>query len=157
MQSETLMRRLYLVPFLLLAVTLGIHKATAKTDPWIGAYIAKDDSSSSIVRKLTLSKGTAHDYQATIELDRNLGDDNRKKAVLCGYADAYCPFDDKSAADRVFVHFPKYRFSRFLEIYPGEHSASRLESVHYTYFENSRWHSYVSGELTRQVQRPKAR
>ncbi len=139
-----------------LAVFFFSDSALATQTPWVGTYTSKNPAKDSpfIVTKLVLSVGKNHDYVATMEVNRLLGDDIKKPVSMEGYADVYSSYDDKTRTDRMFIRFPKTKYSPFLEVYPGSKS-SRVENaggfntISYTYFENCQWHSYTAGELVR--------
>jgi hypothetical protein len=139
-----------LVLFLLVPI-----EVQSNNDPWVGTFIAKETSNYfSIVRKLTFSKARDHDYSVEMEISRFLSGDDKRGAKIKGYAEIYQPTDDKTASARMFVHFPGTKFRPFLEIYPGQKSspvrnAKGYFSLHYAYFENSEWRSYVADELIR--------
>lgn len=129
--------------------------AHSDNDPWIGTFIAKDNSNYfSIIKKLTFTKGTAHAYSVEMEISRFLNADDKKIGTITGYAEIFSPDDDKTAPERMFVYFPRTKFSPFLEIIPGRKStpvrnAKGFVSLHYTYFEKAKWRSYVADELIR--------
>lgn len=136
-------------------IVLGSAGALAATDSYFATYKAKDPNKYfSIIKKLVLSQGKGHRYQARMEISHYLEEDRGKSTVLEGYADVYLPADDKSDSDRFFVYFPKAKYHTFLEIYPGQKSSPNnlkgYSSLHYKYFENSSDYRYVSDELIRE-------
>jgi hypothetical protein len=134
--------------------------ATAATDPYIATYEAKDPNNYfSIIKKLVLSNGKGHRYNARMEISHYLDEENGKSIALEGYADVYLPADDKTDSDRFFVYFPKAKYPTFLEIYPGQKSSPNnlkgYKSLHYRYFEKASGHHYVTDELIRELPRKK--
>lgn len=136
-------------------VALAPTAASAATDPYIATYKAKDPTNYfSVIKKLVLTEGKGHRYQARMEISHYIDEDRGKAIALEGYADVYLPADDKMDSDRFFVYFPKAKYPTFLEIYPGQKSSPNnlkgYASLHYRYFENSSDRRYVSDELIRE-------
>lgn len=145
--------RTYLVAVLISCAAFP-SAAIANQDQLEGAYIAKNPSNQfAVIKRLVLRKAKEHNYDVEMEIRGFLCEDKKRACVLQGYADVYSPCDDKLAADRIFIHFPKASHSPFLEIYPGQKSSPNNRrgylTLLYTYFEKDTWHSYVSDELIR--------
>lgn len=127
--------------------------ALAEVDPWLGSYRIKDDKTIAL-KKLTLSPDNVHHCRAALEIRTFLGEGSGKdkKILLHGYGDLYSELDDKGSEPRLFIWFPKEKYSPFMEIYAKSIEKNKsVNSLLYAYFENSRWRFFERGELVREL------